>query len=255
MLTPSPYAPPLATAIVLVEPSPIQGARTQQEPVDLNPFPIWIAFLLPVAVLVYWLGFHRVQKTIRGRRLEPKGRRIDGDDEVDPEFAAVVARAQRRNVITPIAEARAVPVMVRGTIVNANGNLGGPPGGECVWRNRAQGRRGTAVASELIIIADDTGRAMIENLERAQVIAPAETLTQHRESAGLYMGDVIEVIGTFNPDRIGEDPDPTKLVYGTLGGDGRLHVRVSQRPSEEPEADTETGAEESDAPESPTAQE
>jgi len=36
-------------------------------------------------------------------------------------------------------------------------------------------------------------------------------------------------VARFKPERDGEDPDLSRLVYGTLGADGNLHVRVSRR--------------------------
>ena len=39
------------------------------------------------------------------------------------------------------------------------------------------------------------------------------------------------MIGRFKPERFGEDPDPARLIYGSMGGDGNLHVRVAGRPT------------------------
>ena len=43
------------------------------------------------------------------------------------------------------------------------------------------------------------------------------------------LADEVEVVARFKPERFGQDPDPTRLVYGTLGADGSLHVRVCKR--------------------------
>ena len=51
----------------------------------------------------------------------------------------------------------------------------------------------------------------------------------HRASCALLLGDEVEVVGRFKHERFGQDPDPTRLVYGTLGADGSLHVRVCKR--------------------------
>ncbi|MCA9689219.1 MAG: hypothetical protein KC636_06390 [Myxococcales bacterium] len=212
------------TALTL-EPAPPAPAE------DDGGIPLWIPLLIPAAILVYYFGFRRFQATVTGRALEPRGRRWDdGGGELDAEFTGIVERATRRQLITPIAQAQAAPVMIRGTLVNADGNLGGAPGRECVWRNRAHARRDAAIGSEMVVIADGSGRAILENLERAQVIAPAEQVSAHHESVSLYLGDEVEVIGVFAPERHGEDAEPSAQVYGTLGADGRLHVRLHARP-------------------------
>lgn len=204
------------------------------DPPSANPFPLWLGLLIPVAILVYWVGYQRIQRSMSGSRLEPRGRRFDGgDDNFDADFNAIVERAERRDVVTPIAEARAVPVMIRGTLTSSDGNLGGKPGRECVWRNRAHGRRDTAVAAELVSVADPSGRAVIEHLDRARVIAPSEQIAGKRESCSLYLGDEIEIIGKFNPEQIGEHANPAQLVYGTLGAAGPIQVRLLSRPEDE----------------------
>lgn len=205
-----------------------------------SPFPLWLGLLVPIAILVYWVGYTRLQRSMSGSRLEPRGRRFgDSGDEFDREFNAIVERAERRDVVTPIAEARAVPVMIRGTLTNADGNLGGKPGRECVWRNRAGGRRDAAVAAEFVSIADASGRAVIEHLDQARVIAPGEQIAGRRESCSLYLGDEVEIIGMFKPERIGDDPDPTRLVYGNLGSSGPLQVRLLERPQDDVDDDAE----------------
>lgn len=198
-----------------------------------------LAVLVPAAILVYYLGNVRVQRRLfNARGAEPQGRRMPrGTLKADPQFGAFVSRALERGLVTPIAGADAQPVMVRGTITASDANLGGAPGRECVWRNRSGAPREAAVAAEFVTIADATGRAVLENLGTAEVIAPEERASAHVTGLGLYLGDVVEVIGRFNPERIGQDADPTRLVYGSLGSDGNLYVRVCERPS-----DKEAGA-------------
>jgi hypothetical protein len=198
-----------------------------------------LAVLIPVAILVYMLGNFRAKRLGSARNLEPKGRRMPkGAIKTDPQFSGFVGRALERGLLTPIAGAEAQPIMIRGVITSADGNLGGPPGRECVWRNRSGAPRDAAVAAEIVVVADSTGRATIENLERAEVIAPEEKAGPRVASTGLYIGDEVEVIGRFKPERFGDDPDPAKLVYGSLGGDGNLYVRVHSRPN--PPAPAET---------------
>ena len=104
------------------------------------------------------------------------------------------------------------------------------PGRECVWRNRSDAPRDTAIAAEIVVVADATGRATLENLGLAEVVAPDEKQGT-RSSRALYLGDEVEVIGRFKPERFGQDPDPTRLIYGTMGADGHLYVRVVHRPT------------------------
>jgi hypothetical protein len=80
-----------------------------------------------------------------------------------------------------------------------------------------------------VILADATGRVTIENLALAEVVAPEDKLGPHRAYRALLLGDEVEVVARFSPERFGEDPDPTRLVYGTLAADGNLHVRVCKR--------------------------
>jgi len=190
-----------------------------------------LAVLIPAAILVYYLGNSRVQRRLFSARAnEPQGRRMPrGSLKADPQFSAFVSRALERGAATEIARAEAQPVMLRGRITAADANLGGAPGRECVWRNRSGAPREAAVAAEFVTIADATGRAVLENLATAEVVAPEERASAHVTGLGLYIGDEVEAIGRFNPERIGQDADPARLVYGSLGADGNLYVRVCAR--------------------------
>ncbi len=191
---------------------------------------IAIGILIPVAILVYWLGSRRLRMQLGSGFLEPKGRGLMASDRPrDRAFNAIVERAMRRQVITPIAEAQKVPVMVRGILTSSDGNLGGTPGRECIYRNRAGARRDMAVAAEFVTLRDDTGKAIVTNLESATVIADSERVSPHFESVSMYLGDEVEIIAGFSPERHGEHDDPRELVYGSLGEDGNLHVRVTRR--------------------------
>ncbi|HEY0136081.1 MAG TPA: hypothetical protein VGB85_18470, partial [Nannocystis sp.] len=98
-------------------------------------------------------------------------------------------------------------------------------------QTRSGAPRDAAIAVDYVIIADASGRATIENLAIADVVAPEDKLGPHRASCSLFLGDEVEVVARFKPERFGEDPDPSRLVYGTLGADGNLHVRVCKRAS------------------------
>lgn len=205
-----------------------------------------LAIMIPVAILVYMLGNFRAKRLGSARNLEPKGRRMPrGTLKHDAQFSGFVGRALQRGVLTPIASAEAQPIMVRGVITSADGNLGGAPGRECVWRNRSGAPRDAAVAAELVVVADSTGRLTLENLDHAEVIGPEEKAGPRVASCGLYIGDEVEVIGRFKPERFGNDPDPTRLVYGSMGGDGNLYVRLHSRPLSPaaPETAVRAGAE------------
>lgn len=216
-----------------------------------------LAVLVPVAILVYYLGNVRAQRGMRASAIEPRGRRAaKGVPKSDPQFSAFVGRALERGLVTPIASAEAQPIMIRGVITSADGNLGGAPGRECVWRNRSGAPRDAAVAAEFIVVADATGRATLENVDRAEVVAPEEKSGPRVASCALYIGDEVEVIGRFKPERFGDDPDPTRLVYGSLGGDGNLYVRVHGRakspdPSPGEQSSRPPGAETVSSPPSP----
>jgi hypothetical protein len=194
-----------------------------------------LAVLVPAAILVYVLGNSRMKRLSSARNLEPHGRRLPrGKLKPDPQFGAFVGRALERGLVTRIAEAGPQPIMLRGTITSADATLGGAPGRECVYRNRSDAPRDAAIASDMIVIADETGRATVENLALAEVSAPDEK-TGSRNWRSLYIGDTVEVIGRFKPERFGDDPDPTRNVYGAIGGDGNLYVSVRTRPATEPQ--------------------
>ena len=190
---------------------------------------LYVGVLIPLAILVFWYGNRRLQRQF-GRNSEPRGRRSPrARTKEDPQFAAMVGRMLQRGLITPVAEAPAGPVMMRGVLATADATLGGTPGRECVWQNRSDAPRDAAVAADYVILADASGRVTIENLALAEVVAPEDKLGPHRSYRSLLLGDEVEVVARFSPERFGEDPDPTRLVYGTLGADGNLHVRVSRR--------------------------
>ncbi len=209
---------------------------------------LWLALLVPVAVVVFFIGSRRFRSQLGSSSLVPRGRDRfvgGGSHRRDAAWRATAERLEQR-VPTAIAEAKDGPIRVEGTIVSASGNLGGQKGRECVWRNRAGAGPQTAIGAEMIFIADETGRCAVEELEGGRIIAPTDTAGAHYESTSLYVGDRIEVIATFERDVVGEHEDPSRLVYGTLGADGRLDVRLLDRP--EPAEEPQEGSE----PEAPT---
>ena len=197
---------------------------------NLDPTWFLLALLMPAAIVVLWYGNREFRRWRGSSQIEPRGRpTVDWHPEPDAKWEGQRRRLEARPP-TPIASAPADVVRFVGTIVRASGNLGGAAGRECVWRNRLGGHPQSAVAADVIVLADDSGRCGVERLEAARVIAPTEKHSIHHESVGLYIGDTIEVMGRFFPERVGEDDDPAQLVYGTLGTRGPLHVRVVERP-------------------------
>jgi hypothetical protein len=207
---------------------------------------LWsLGILVPLALVVLWYGTKQIKRQWDTKALRPRGRPYHEGGGSRRGNAAWLeqVRALEAHRPTGLAEARQGPVRLQATIVGASGNLGGAPGHECVWRNRAGARTDAAVGADVVFVADDTGRGAVENLESARVVAPTESHGHHWESVSLYIGDRVELFGRFDPERVGEDPDPTKLVYGTLGASGPLLVRLLERPSDPsptPDADTDT---------------
>ncbi len=196
--------------------------------------------LITLACIVFYLGNVRVQRMLSARNTEPRGRRLpQGKIRQDKNFTAMVGRMLQRGLVTRIAEAegQGEPILVRGVLSAADATLGGAPGRECVWQNRSGAPRDAAIAAEYVIIADASGQATIENLALADVVAPEDKIGPHRASCALLLGDEVEVVARFKAERLGQDPDPSRRVYGTLGADGNLHIRVSRRDPPPPSSD------------------
>lgn len=199
----------------------------------IPPLAIALAFMVPLAIAVYWYGNRQVGDPL-ARRRRGRGRWGEDDDAFDEAFRAQVRRFQDRDNPGTISQAPAGMAMLRGVLSGADQNLGGAKGRECVWRNRADARRGAAVGAEIVFFRDSSGIAVIEGLERAQVISPTEGGARSVEWVGLYLGDEIEVIGRFEPNTEpanAEANDPQAQIYGSLGQDGKLHVRLVRRPA------------------------
>ena len=207
-----------------------------------------LAGLVMLAVVVFAYGSRRAQRGRTTSSLRPQGRVLadHGTRHFGAGWRAKATRLEEREP-TAVADAGATAVRLVATIVRTTGSLGGEPERACVWRNRAGARPNSAVGSELIIVADDTGRCGVENLERARVTAPVEKAGVHYEWTSLYVGDRVELLGTFAPDPTTENADDARdVVYGTLGEKGPLEVRLIERPPsvspQAPQADAEPDA-------------
>lgn len=186
--------------------------------------------LAALAVMVVWIS-RRTGK--RNRHSRGKKR----PNWADPQWRAQVEVLQQSP--TPIASAKPGDVCIIATLANSPLALGGPPERACVWRNTMGSDASTAIAAEIVFVADDSGRAALEHLERARVIAPPEPklasapgrgTERARRVAALYLGDRVEIIARFDIDKAGDDADPRQLVYGTLGAEGPVEIRVLERP-------------------------
>ena len=219
---------------------------------QIPPLAVALAFLVPLAIAVYWYGNRQVGDPSARRR--GRGRWGENDDALDEAFRAQVRRFQDRDKPGTIALAPTGMVMLRGVISGTDQNLGGTKGRECVWRNRADAPRVAAVAAEIVFFRDASGIAVIEGLEHAQVISPSEPGARSIEWVGLYLGDEIEVIGRFEPEpepANEEAQDPQARIYGSLGQDGKLHVRLCRRPAPAAAATATATKTEPEAPFSP----
>lgn len=159
------------------------------------------------------------------RRMTTKRRRGDGGRK-RPDFDLDTARLESLPV-SPIAEAVAGPVHLEGVLESSTQSFG--KGRPCVWLNRAGQGRDTAIAAELVMLADATGKAGLENLEGARVIAPREPGATGHDAVALYLGDRVQVLGQFRPEAHGADEAATERVYGLLGSDAPMQVRVLTR--------------------------
>jgi hypothetical protein len=216
----------------------------------LDPSWFGLAMLVPVALIVVWYGNQSLRKYWTANRLEPGGRPFFTDERnKDVEFEKQRLRLEQQPA-TAIAGAPDGILRIEGRIIASAGTLGGQPGRECVWRNKVGGLRNSAVASDAIVVADRTGKAGVEGLEAARVIAPHDKHSVHHESMGLYIGDKIEVIGRFAPDLLGEDDDPTQNVYGTMASQV---IRVLDRPTPQAAAAHEADDDSSQPDASPTS--
>jgi hypothetical protein len=174
-----------------------------------------LALLLTIAVIVMFVANIFMQ----ARRNRVGGRH-------KPDFDLRVAKLEALPV-TPIGAAKSGAVHLVGTLRNVAGALGS---GEhaCVFQNRAGSSRSTAIATELVLLTDESGTVGIEQLEGARVIAPREEHGPH-ETIALYLGDRVEVVGELllfdSPETVNDEP-----LRGLLGSLGQIQVRLIERP-------------------------
>lgn len=227
----------------LLSPPELGGQRVPDGDQDIN----WlldapwakVALLITVAVGVMILT-NSVMRKKRGR----SGIRRK------PDFNLHVAKLEQLPIST-IAAAKAGAVHLVGTLQKGDGALG-TGAHACVYQNRAKSARATAIAAEMILLADDTGVVGLEQLEAARVIAPREDHGPH-DTIGLYLGDRVEVVGEL---MIFEQPQTVggQALRGILGGLGQIQVRVLDRPVHAEQTKTAEPASDSDdpQPDSPT---
>ncbi|MEE9383348.1 MAG: hypothetical protein V3V08_08035 [Nannocystaceae bacterium] len=177
----------------------------------------WLMLTVLVAVAVGVLTFGQRVATLR-RRGGAQRRRPEFDLKT-AEFDAVP--------VTRISDAKDGPVHCVGVIASSTQVMGRGRG--CVWMNRAEGRRETAVAADLVMLRDASGQLGIENLESARVIAPKDSDDAPHDSVSLYIGDRVQVLGHFRTEHHGEEPDPAEHVYGCVGSDAPVQIRVLER--------------------------
>jgi hypothetical protein len=158
-----------------------------------------------------------------------------------PDFDLHIAKLEQLPIST-IAAAKAGEVHLVGILQKGDGAIGTGPHA-CVYQNRAKSSRATAIAAEMILLADDSGVVGLEQLEAARVIAPREDHGPH-DTIGLYLGDRVEVVGEL---MIFEQPQTAggQALRGMLGGLGQIQVRVLERPDH---ADQAEHAEHADDP-------
>ncbi len=130
--------------------------------------------------------------------------------------------------LSTIASLVAGPAHIEGTVHSSVEKLGGAPGEEIVYMDKSGGGKQTAVASELIVVADATGRVGVVNLERARVLGPREDVGK-KSFLTIRVGDRVQVLGRFRVDRHGEDMPAQAQIYGLFGHDGPAQVKVLQR--------------------------
>ena len=195
-----------------------------------------VALLVTLAVAVMFLANQRMRRR-RGRgSISP------------PNFDLRIARLERLPVTT-ISEARTGDAHIGGVLAKGQGALGTGPRA-CVYQNRAKSSRATAIAAELVMLEDETGRIGIEGLEAARVIAPKEEKGAH-DTIGLYLGDRVEVLGEVV---IFESPQTAdgRPLHGMIGSLGQIQIRVVERPGDEAaEADTRSATDDAPSDESP----
>jgi len=197
---------------------------------------IALALLIPVAMLVALFAGRRYRRERSARMIEPRKRfRRTIGDERDRAPIDFFDRSSGT-----IAQLRDGTIQLRGTLVSAS-ELLSASSPACVWRNRVDAQRHSAVAAELVTLADASGKVVLDGLEHAFVEAPVERSNGRHDACSLYLHDIVDVVGQFRAERFGESDDPTQLVYGTMVAPLRVRV-VARNPAQVP-ATTKTDSE------------
>ena len=184
-----------------------------------------VGLIITVAVFVLTLGGAMAKRTPGRLRVATQGKR---------DFDLTVAKLESL-AVSPIAVASSGPVHFEGVIASANETLGGPAARARVYHNRKGASRQAAVAAQLVLLRDDSGQAALEGLESARVIAASDPKADGRAQApdtiSLHIGDRVQVLGYFRAEMHGDDEQAAERVFGVLGEDGQIQVRLLERPS------------------------
>ena len=192
-----------------------------------------VGLVITVAVFVLTIGGAMAKRKPRGSGVNFRGKR---------DFDLQVAKLESL-AVSPIASATSGPVHLEGVLSSANETLGGPPQSARIYHNRKGASRKAAVAAELVLLRDDSGQASIEQLELARVIAAtdpkADGRSQAADTISLHIGDRVQVLGYFRAELHGDDDLAAERVFGVLGDDGQIQVRLLERPAPDAEAESE----------------
>ncbi len=176
---------------------------------------------------IFMYGIAAVAVIFLGNLVSNRKSRATSGRMAKLDFDIEIARLESLPV-QPIGAAKTGKVHFEAIILSATGTLGSKHGKPRIWHNRAGSGRNTAVGVELAVLGDATGQVGVENLETARVIAPRDSSSPH-DTVSLYVGDRVQALGIFTADAHGDDPDPSKNIYGMIGSNSQLQLRVLRR--------------------------